>query len=119
MLDVIGLGCTKASILVFYTNIFTTKHFRTAAWFMLFIVVAWTVSFFFSNLFTCHPITPLVEAFYRIKCSNGVTMWYSSCYTDISVDFMVLTMPIPMVLRLQLPPKQEAAVLGMFLPGAR
>ena len=86
---------------------------------MLSIVVAWTVSFFFSNLFTCHPVTPLVEAFYHNKCVDGVKMWYSSCYTDIFVDFMILTMPIPMVLRLQLPPKQKAAVLGMFLLGAR
>ncbi len=119
MLGVIGLGFTKSSILVFYMNIFSTKAFRIAAQIMLAIVVAWTVAFFFSNLFTCYPITPLVEEFYHNHCQKwSVSMWYASCFSDIIVDFMILCFPIPVVLRLHLPLKQRLAVLGMFLLGA-
>lgn len=85
---------------------------------MLILVAGWTITFFFSNLFLCYPVTPLVEAFYHNSCMDGVSMWYASCITDVVVDFMILFMPIPMVLRLQLPPKQKIAVMGMFLLGA-
>lgn len=118
ILATVGLGMTKASILVFYTNIFTTRNFKICARLMLGVVTFWTVSFFFTNLFTCYPITPLVEAFYGNSCLDGVSMWYSSCVTDIIIDFMILAMPVPMVLRLQLPLQQRLAIVGMFMLGA-
>lgn len=44
-------------------------------------------------------------------------MWYASCVSDFSIDLIILTMPIPMVLRLHLPLQQRFAVMGMFLLG--
>ena len=85
---------------------------------MLGVVVAWTIAFFFSNLFTCYPITPLVEAFYNNNCLQGVPMWLSAIVTDIVIDIAILTMPIPMVFRLQLPWLQKFGVLCMFMLGA-
>ena len=118
MLSDLGFGFTKACVLVFYMNIFSSRPFRIAAQIMLAIVTAWTVSFFFSHLFTCYPITPLVEAFYGNKCVDTIPPWYAGCVSDILLDVMILSMPIPMVLKLQLPLKQRLAVLGMFLSGA-
>jgi hypothetical protein len=85
---------------------------------MLFVVTAWTVSYAFANLFTCWPVTALIEPFYGNKCINAVPMWLSVVYTDIIVDVAILIMPIPMVLKLQLPWQQKLGVLGMFLLGA-
>ena len=113
-----GLGVTKASIVVFYMNIFATKAFRLRAYVMLALIIGWTLSFFFSNLFTCYPISPLVEAFYHNNCVNGTSMWYASCISDFITDFMILAMPVPMVLKLQLPLQQRLAILGMFMLGA-
>lgn len=85
---------------------------------MLSVVVAWTLSYFFANLFTCYPITSLIEPFYGNKCINAVPMWLSVVATDLIVDVGILIMPIPMVLRLQLPWKDRLGVLGMFSLGA-
>lgn len=85
---------------------------------MLGVVAAWTIAYFFSNLFTCYPITALVESFYGNKCINAVPMWLSVVATDLIVDVVILTIPIPMVLRLQLPLKERLGVLGMLLLGA-
>lgn len=114
----VGLGVTKASVLVFYVNIFITKRFKIWAYFMLGIVTAWTISFFFSNLFTCYPITALVEAFYGNNCVNGPKMWYASCITDFITGFMILATPVPMVLKLQVHWHQKLAIQGMFALGA-
>lgn len=57
MISIIGLGLTKCSILVLYKNIFDVKKFRIVVYCVLAYVIAWTVSFSFSHLFTCYPIT--------------------------------------------------------------
>ncbi|KAI4202122.1 MAG: hypothetical protein LQ350_002789 [Teloschistes chrysophthalmus] len=95
-------GFTKSSFLLFYMSIFTTKRFRICAQVVLGIVVAWTVSFFFANLFTCYPISPFIEAFYGNNCVNGLALWYAMAISDIIVDFFIILLPIPVVLKLQL-----------------
>lgn len=108
----------KASILFFYLSIFETRSFKLCAFTMLSLVAAWTLAFFFSNLFTCYPVTPFVEAFYGHICLNAVPMWYASCVSDFVLDISILSMPIPMVLRLKLPLQQRLMVMGMFMLGA-
>ncbi|KAI1151046.1 hypothetical protein F4825DRAFT_477484 [Nemania diffusa] len=119
ILSVVGFGLVKSSILLFYKSIFSTvRSFRWTVNVMLGVVAAWTIAYFFSNLFTCYPITALVESFYGNKCINAVPMWLSVVATDLIVDVVILTIPIPMVLRLQLPLKERLGVLGMLLLGA-
>ncbi|RYC59722.1 hypothetical protein CHU98_g6475 [Xylaria longipes] len=119
ILSVVGFGLVKSSILLFYRSIFNTvRSFRWAVNAMLGVVAAWTIAYFFSNLFTCYPITALIESFYGNKCINAVPMWLSVVATDLIVDVAILIMPIPMVLRLQLPLKERLGVLGMLLLGA-
>jgi len=118
ILSTVGLGFTKASFLLFYMSIFTTRRFRISAQLVLGLVICWTISFFFANLFTCYPISPFIEAFYKNHCVDGLALWYSMAITDIIVDFFILLLPIPVVLRLQLPLQQRIGVLAMFFWGA-
>ncbi|CAI6312475.1 unnamed protein product [Periconia digitata] len=119
ILSVVSLGLIKASILLFYKNIFSTRAFKWAVWVMMFLVVGWTVAYSFANLFTCYPVTPLIEPFYGNKCISGVIdMWLSVVYTDLIIDVGILIMPIPMVVRLQLPWQQKLGIMGMFLLGS-
>ncbi|KAA8564864.1 hypothetical protein EYC84_010635 [Monilinia fructicola] len=74
MLSTIGLGFTKASILILYMNIFRGHTFHLASQAMMALVITWSVSFFFANLFTCYPITPFVEPFYNHKCMRALDM---------------------------------------------
>ena len=117
MLTYAGYGFAKASILVLYMRIFNVKKFRIWPIIMLGVVGAWTVAFFFASLFQCYPITPLIEPFYGNKCVNTVPLWYTGGSTDIALDCIILAMPVPMVMKLQLPPKQKIGVICMFLTG--
>ena len=118
MLTYCGFGFAKASILVLYMRIFNVKSFRKWPMMMLGIVAAWTISFFFASLFQCYPITPLIEPFYGNKCVNTVPLWYAGGITDILLDCIILAMPVPMVIKLQLPTNQKIGVICMFLTGA-
>ena len=99
-------------------NIFAVRTFRVAAKVMLAIVIAWSVAFFFANLLQCIPVTPLIEPFYANNCFNGLPIWYGMAVSDVIIDFMVLLMPVPMVLRLQIPMRQRLGIMGIFLLGA-
>ena len=85
---------------------------------MLAIVIAWTTAIYYASLLQCHPLTPFIEAFYGNDCVNGLRIWYAAAISDVIVDFAILLMPIPMVLKLHHPLKQKLAVLGVFLLGA-
>lgn len=118
VMAVVGLGFTKASLLVLFRGIFSvSRQFRRVSFIMLCIVVGWTVSFFFANLFTCYPITPFVESFYSHKCLDSVPMWYTSCITDVIVDTIIFIMPMPLVMRLHMPLRQRLGVAAIFFMG--
>lgn len=85
---------------------------------MVGVVAAWTVAFFFTNLFTCVPVTALVEQFYGNKCIDTLPMWYTESASDILLDIIILSMPVRPVMNLHLPTGQKVAVMGIFLLGA-
>ncbi len=113
----IGLGMTKAFVLVFFQNIFSIRSFQIWADIMLVVVTGWTVMFFCTSLFTCHPVTALIEQYHGNKCVAQLPMWYASGITDLVVDFIILAMPIPMVLKLQVHWHQKLALLMPLLLG--
>lgn len=77
MISIVGLGLIKSSILVMYKNIFATPKFRRAVYIVLAYVVGWTISFTFSHLFTCYPITVFIEPYYGNSCVETVPMFFA------------------------------------------
>ncbi|KAJ1323063.1 hypothetical protein MN608_11917 [Microdochium nivale] len=118
MLAILGLGFVKSSILVLYLNLFPNQTFRYVTWGMLAYVGMWTVSFFFSHLFTCLPITTFIDFFQDKSCVNQAAMFLSVLYTGVVADFAILILPIPMIMGLQLRIKTKMAVIGMLSLGA-
>ncbi|KAG6355427.1 hypothetical protein INS49_003389 [Diaporthe citri] len=109
MISILGLGLVKSSILIL---------FRYAVWEALAFVIGWTVSFFFSHLFTCYPITVFIEPYYGNSCVQTVPMFVSLLFTDVIADWAILLLPVPMVLKVQLPFEKKLAVIGMLGLGA-
>ncbi|KXJ86615.1 hypothetical protein Micbo1qcDRAFT_126086 [Microdochium bolleyi] len=118
MLSILGLGLIKSSILVLYLSLFPNKTFKWITWGALAYVGCWTVSFFFSHLFTCYPITTFIDFFEDKHCVNQAAMFLTVLYTNVVADFAILALPIPMILGLQLRLKTKLAVIGMLSLGA-
>lgn len=118
MISIVGLGLVKCSILVLYYNLFPSRKFQLCIWATIAFVIGWTISFFFSHLFTCYPITVFIEPYYNNHCVETVTMFLALLFTDVVADFAILLLPVPMVLRVQLPLKKKLAVLAMLGLGA-
>ncbi|KAF2623316.1 hypothetical protein BU25DRAFT_182241 [Macroventuria anomochaeta] len=118
MISIVGLGLIKSSILVMYINIFDVRKFRIIVYVVLAYVVGWAMSFTFSHLFTCYPITVFIEPYYGNSCVQTVPMFLALLYTDVLADFVILVLPIPMVLSVKLDMKKKLAVIGMLVLGA-
>ena len=118
MLSILGLGLVKSSILVLYFTLFPNRVFRWFVMGALTYVFIWTISFFFSHLFTCYPITAFIDFFQDKKCVNQVAMFLTVLYTNIIADFAILFLPIPLVIRTQMKLRTKLAVIGMLSLGA-
>lgn len=84
MISIIGLGLTKCSILVLYKTIFDVPKFRIVVYCVLAYVIGWTVSFSFSHLFTCYPITVFIEPYYGNHCVKTVPMFLALLVSCLS-----------------------------------
>lgn len=85
------------------------------------LIIAWLIAFFFGTLFQCTPIetsltVPAGDS--KIHCIDRVKLFSAGASIDIMLGVAVLLVPLPSVLKLQMPTKQRIGVLGVFLTGA-
>ncbi|KAF2128901.1 hypothetical protein P153DRAFT_357398 [Dothidotthia symphoricarpi CBS 119687] len=118
MISIVGLGLIKSSILVMYKNIFSVGKYRLIIYGVLAFVVGWTISFTVSHLFTCYPITVFIEPWFGNECVDTIPMFIALLCTDALVDLVILILPIPIIMNLQLRTEKKLAVIGIFTLGA-
>lgn len=88
MISIVGLGLVKSSILILYKNIFDVRKFRICVYIVLAYVVGWTISFTFSHLFTCYPITVFIEPYYGNSCVETVPMFLALLVSHLRHDLL-------------------------------
>ncbi|MCJ1240292.1 hypothetical protein MMC14_008292 [Varicellaria rhodocarpa] len=122
IVQLLALGPTKLSVLLFYRRIFRGKWFNIASWVLIGAVSAWTIAFFFSNLFICVPINSRVStqvlAITGSKCVRTTKMFLAQSYADFSLDILILALPIPMIWNLHMARSRKVQVSLIFLLGA-
>ncbi|MCJ1401060.1 hypothetical protein MMC11_004272 [Xylographa trunciseda] len=126
-LNVLGLGLVKLSIVCFYRRIFcsvgTQKdwfHWATLA--SIYIMIAWTISFFFAFLFSCGT------NFYAqwgtnldniVACpAHQPLIIMGFTISDMIIDLFILFLPLPKILHLQIPLRQKVAISCIFMLGS-
>ncbi|KUJ18951.1 uncharacterized protein LY89DRAFT_667995 [Mollisia scopiformis] len=114
------LLCVKTSILLLYSRLFPTRTFKRVAFGVWLFTLGWAVAAFFSNLLQCLPVAffwdktipggkCLPNALINIGMTNGVLSFVG--------DLIILSLPIPMIWKLQINARRKAALSGMFLLG--
>lgn len=108
-----SLGLTKSSILLQYHRVFPTRKFQVACWCVFAVVVCYTIWTVFSSIFACVP----VQAFWtkeRARCIDQFAMWFTNAAINITTDFAIIILPMPVIRRLQLGRRQKSALIGIF-----
>ncbi|EAW13620.1 putative plasma membrane protein Pth11-like [Aspergillus clavatus NRRL 1] len=115
----INIGLTKISILLLYIRLFVHRWFLLICWVWIGIIVSFTLGTVFSSIFQC---TPVQWAFDKSipgggKCINMTAFWYANATFNILSDLVLIALPIPVVIKLQLPHKSKIALCGIFAVG--
>lgn len=106
--------------MLLYRRIFEKPRSRIVIWAVLVACIAWLVSIFFSSIFQCYPVSKAWDATHMApgSCIDQLSFFIASAATDLLTDVMILSLPVPMVFKLQMPLRRKLAVSGMFLLGA-
>ncbi|KAK1993927.1 hypothetical protein LX36DRAFT_752035 [Colletotrichum falcatum] len=121
------LSTVKCSTLMFYWRIFgTKKSIRVQIWVLSGMVLAWAIAVLLVTIFQCVPARAFWERYDPVNpmspdtftCGVNVNMFFNgNSIPNIITDALVVMLPIPYVLSLQMPRPQKVALLGVFLLG--
>ncbi|KAL6715742.1 hypothetical protein ACLMJK_006703 [Lecanora helva] len=120
ILHTCAMPVIKASVLTFFARLFPTPRFKVAVHVVLLFIICWWLSTLIVTVFQCNPISfnwgtkpgqldnciPKINIFYEI-----------AAFMNMIGDVVVLVLPFPTVVGLQMHSKHKIAVLGMFLTG--
>ncbi len=107
----------KASILVFYYRTFPHHIFRIAIWIVSAIVGCWFIAMIFLTVFQCIPITYVWNKNQPGSCMKIATSYVSTAIVNVVTDFIIVAMPVPLILRLNLPTARKLSVCGILILG--
>lgn len=114
-----ALMATKSSILVFFltfTKANDIKIFRWACWATLFFVNAGGLALTLITVFQCTPISALfkTDTPANAKCTDILTIYLASIPLNITTDFALLFLPMPILTSMRLPRKQKWILVITF-----
>ncbi|KAF4445620.1 hypothetical protein F53441_10684 [Fusarium austroafricanum] len=109
---------TKVSILLFYRRVFSRGglSFRIAFWFTVALVVAYPVIFIFTMGFCCTPVSHYWTQFKGTKgsCIDVGRFFTVLAIVNLLTNVMVLLIPVPEVLKLQMSKQKKGAVFAIL-----
>ncbi|KAL6401424.1 hypothetical protein AUP68_15294 [Ilyonectria robusta] len=108
----------KGSILALYSRLFSNRNFRMQVWAVAVFLLSHSLVFVGLVIFQCTPISSIWNRNLDGKCLNLTAIGYAGAAFSIVEDIVLLIMPIPELLKLQLGTRKKAALLFMFSIGS-
>ena len=81
------------------------------------VVWAWCIAIIFAAIFQCSPIEAAWNPLIPGKCINQKAFFQGQAIPNIIIDFLILFIPIPFLLKLHVGKAQKAALLVVFILG--
>lgn len=110
------MNVIKISFLLQYYRIFHSDIIRKICFWMMAFVVVWAIAQGTLLGLTCVPIALIIPSTSG-WCLNTLPVWYFSSAMNIASDSAIFMIPLPSVLKLQLPRRQKIVVFGIFCVG--
>ncbi|KAI8657306.1 hypothetical protein NCS57_01108600 [Fusarium keratoplasticum] len=115
ILYAICTGASKMSLILFYRKLSPQRWWKWSVYFVLFLVAGYNISIFFAIIFGCQPFNKHWDV--RVtegSCVNRPAIYICTAVLGIASDLLLLVMPMPMIMRLQMPPRQKAGLVLLF-----
>lgn len=117
VLWILIVNITKASILIQYLRIFSSRCIRIACYAFLTLLVPAACWAIFGGVFLCTPIAKIWNPELPGHCISPERYWLSVSGTDIALDLLILLLPLPSITTLHLPRKQKRGLVVVFTLG--
>lgn len=111
-----AMNVVKLGFLFQYRRIFQGKLMQRICFWVIIYVCLWACVQAVLLGLSCLPIQYIVPRMADI-CLDTLPIWYFSSGMSMATDILIFAIPIPSVLKLQLPLKQRIVVLGIFCLG--
>lgn len=111
-----SLCFVKVSLLVQYRRIFLSQWLQRVSIVLIVIAVVWNMAQSVLVSFGCVPMG-LLHPSLQDTCLDSLTIWYIAAGMNISTDFIVFLIPIPLINSLQLPRRQKILLSLVFCLG--
>ncbi|OTA92757.1 hypothetical protein M434DRAFT_31514 [Hypoxylon sp. CO27-5] len=135
--QLLALGPTKASVLLLYRRIFGVdgRRFNIISMTLIAVVIAWTITFFFTNAFQYTPVDSMWTPKAHLTFKHSTRMFLAQSYFDVALDVTIISLPIPLsmstknlpklfrtltlpVWKLHMTLRRKMQISGIFLLGA-
>ncbi|KAJ8129947.1 hypothetical protein O1611_g3680 [Lasiodiplodia mahajangana] len=116
--DLLALASLKLSILALYRSIFPSSRFHRAVTALASLVVAWAVANLILGLVLCIPIESLWDkSIPHAHCLAVSVFQLIMISVHIGIELLILFLPIPSVLRLQVSAERKRLIILTFVVG--
>jgi hypothetical protein len=114
-----ALAFAKLSFLCFYLNLNPATGFRRGVYFTMFVVVGSCVGIVISLLAACEPFAKNIDVTVTEgQCLNKTALYIATAVLNILTDIMVIILPIPMVMGLQMSKGRKIMLVLLFSVGS-
>lgn len=109
----------KLSILMLYRRIFVTQGFKRTTTYVGVICLAWFLLAIFIDIFQCHPFEAAfnVKLLFTDRCIDLQAFYWGITAANVTLDVVLLYLPLHMVWGLKLPKRQKFVLSGIFMLG--
>lgn len=117
MLYIVIQTFTKLAIVFFLRHIFSTHGFRLATNIFTAFLVTTCIAFVFVDAFQCTPVRAVWDRYLERgdrQCLNITTAGYVLAAVNIFQDLVLLVLPIPWVMSLQLTLRKRILIASLF-----
>lgn len=120
MMYYICVAITKLAILLLYVRLTTSRRLQIAIYATGLVAVSSALAFTIVTIFQCEPISEAWDVTGTVEgtCLSVRAMFYAQAASDISQDLIVFVLPIKMLYKMQLPRRQNYALVPVFAIGA-
>jgi hypothetical protein len=110
--------CAKVSLLISYLRLNSDRWYRWSCWFGLVFVIGSHVGLALAAAFACQPIAMAWDSTITDgKCIDLPGVYKATAIMGLLSDILLICIPIPMTLKLQMSWQQKAGLIGLFVIG--
>lgn len=113
------MGFAKLSLLLFYRRLSPQQWLRWSVYAVMVFITAYSVALMFTLIFACKPLKKNWDiTVTEGECLNKAMIYLATAGLNALTDIILLILPIPMIVKLQVPRVQKIGLIIIFCIGS-